>query len=226
MLSGSEKSRLSQLCGRAIVHHAGHAVDLLGAVVEDASLDDAQEVEQRQRVHVPVADRAHAVGRDIAGGEHTVERAVLVDDGHGGDVLVAHDVPGAVHRDAGVERRRRVKVQIAHLRADVADRDRLLKAEAIEQTLRLIADVAEMCGHVIPVAERVAQCGIGNGGRDGVRVRIPVAGDVDSVHVLCNSFGVVVRQTIPYYNLTPCLVNRCSEKCKNCPVCWQPLVVV
>ena len=175
---------------------------------------------------MPVADRAHAVGRDIAGGEHTVERAVLVDDGHGGDVLVAHDVPGAVHRDAGVERRRRVKVQIAHLRANVADRDRLRKAEAIEQTLRLIADVAEMCGHVIPVAERVAQCGIGNGGRDGVRVRIPVAGDVDSVHVLCNSFGVVVRQTISYYNLTPCLVNRCSEKCKNCPVCWQPLVVV
>ena len=179
--------------GQGDRHHAGHAVDLLGAIVEDAPLDHAQEVEQRQRVHVPVADRAHAVGRDVAGGEHAVERAVLVDDGHGRDVLVAHDVPGAVHRDGGVERRRCVVVQVAHLRADVADRYRLLKAEAIEQTLRLIADVAEMCGHVIPVAERVAQCGIGNGGRDGVRVRIPVAGDVNSVHVLCNSFGVVVR---------------------------------
>ena len=163
-------------------HHAGHAVDLLGAVVEDAPLDDAQEVEQRQRVHVPVADRAHAVGRDVAGGEHAVERAVLVDDGHGRDVLVAHDVPGAVHCDGGVERRRGVVVQVAHLRAHVAQHPRRLEAEAVEQALCLVADVAEVCGHIVAVTEGIAQRGIGDGGHHGVRVRVPVAGDVNLIH--------------------------------------------
>lgn len=91
-------------------------------------------------------------------------------------------MPGAVHCDGGVERRRRVVIQIAHLRADVAQRPRRTKAESVEQTLRLVADVAEVCGHIVAVTERVAQRGIGDGGHYGVRVRVPVAGDVNFIH--------------------------------------------
>ena len=68
---------------------------------------------------------------------------------------------------------------------------RATQKKAIQNTMRAGAKgiktavsgrLGEVCGHIVAVTERVAQRGIGDGGHDGVRVRVPVAGDVNFIH--------------------------------------------
>ena len=128
-------------------------------------------------------DGLHVAGGDVAGGEHAEQCAVLICDGQGGDGRVRRQSsPRAADGHTGGKRRRCVIVEVAHLRAHGLDPDRGREAEAVEHELRLVADVAETGGAVLPVAECIAQRGVGHGGDDGVGIRIPMAGDVNGIH--------------------------------------------
>ena len=168
--------------GQGDDHVAGHGVDQVAAVVEQAALDDAEQVEQGHRLHPGVGDSGHAVGGDVAGGQSAVQGAVLVDNGDGGYLLFPHDVPGPVHGDRGVQGRGRIIVQVLHLGADVLHRPGGLEAEAVQHPLGLVADVVHMGGHIVPVAQGVAQGRVGHGGHDGIGIGVVVADDVDLVH--------------------------------------------
>ena len=134
------------------------------------------------RLHPGVGDSGHAVGGDVAGGQSAVQGAVLVDNGDGGYLLFPHDVPGPVHGDRGVQGRGRIIVQVLHLGADVLHRPGGLEAEAVQHPLGLVADVVHMGGHIVPVAQGVAQGRVGHGGHDGIGIGVVVADDVDLVH--------------------------------------------
>ena len=170
--------------GQGDDHVAGHGVDQVAAVVEQAALDDAEQVEQGHRLHPGVGDSGHAVGGDVAGGQSAVQGAVLVDNGDGGYLLFPHDVPGPVHGDGGAEAGGRVILQVPDLGADRADGHGLVKAKMLEHAVCFIADVSQVRRNILPVAQGVAQGGIGHGRHDGIRIRIAVAGYKNLVHGL------------------------------------------
>ena len=151
-------------------------------LVDQRTLDDAQQVKQRQLVHAVEADGGHVVLGDVPGGEHAPQRAVLVDDGHGVEIAVAHGLPGVVDGDSGSEGGRTVVVQVPHLRAHAVDQLRRLHAEAVQQALGLVVDGADAPGVIVGIPQRVAQPGIGDRGNDGVGVRVLVPGDIDRIH--------------------------------------------
>ena len=176
------EQQILAVLGQGDGHGAADAVHHVAAVAHDAAFDDAQQVEQGNRIHTGVAHGVQAEGGDIAGGQHAVQCAVLVDHGDGGDLLLPHELPRAIHGDGGVQAGRTVEVQIPHLRADVLDKAGRLEMEALQHPVRLIADGAQMDGHIFLFAQCVFQRGVGHGGHDGVGVRVAVSGDVYLVH--------------------------------------------
>ena len=169
--------------GQGQDHLAGDGVDHLVGVAEELALQDAEDVEQGHLPQRGVGDGVHVVGGDVPGGEHPQQVAVVVGDGDGGDVLVLlHGGPGPVHCHRPVEDGRGVEVQVHHLGPHVLDEQGRLKAEAVQDQLGLVAEVAQPGGHVLPVAGGVAQGGVGHGGDHGVGVGVAVSGDVDLVH--------------------------------------------
>ena len=176
------KQQVLAALGQSDDHIAGHGVDQIAAVVEQTALDDTEQVEQGHRLYPGVGDGGHAVGGDVAGGQSTVQGAVLVDNGDGGDTLLPHDVPRPVHGDGGVQSRGGIVVQVFHLGADVLHRPGRLEAEAVQHPLGLVADVVHVGSHIVPVAQGVAQGCVGHGGHDGIGIGVVVADDVDLVH--------------------------------------------
>ena len=119
-------------------HVAGDGVDKIAALIHKAALKHAEKIENGQLFNMAAVYRLHIVGGDIPGGEHTVKRAVVVDDGHGGNLPLAHRPPREIHRHGAVQLRRAVKVEIAHLRAHAFHILGRLKAEVIEHMLGLV----------------------------------------------------------------------------------------
>ena len=136
---------------------AGDGVDKIAAFVDDAPLKHAQQIKDRKLVYPAAVYGLHIIGRDVSGGEHAVERAVVVDDGHGGDLPLAHGAPRQIHRHGAVQLRRAVKVQVADLCAHALYILRRFKAEMVEHVLRFIVYRADAHGLVFPVPERVAE---------------------------------------------------------------------
>ena len=164
-------------------HVAADGIHKIARFVQNTALEHAEHIEQRNGVDVRMLDGLHVAGGDVAGGEHAEQCAVLICDGQGGDGRVRRQSsPRAADGHTGGKRRRCVIVEVAHLRAHGLDPDRGREAEAVEHELRLVADVAETGGAVLPVAECIAQRGVGHGGDDGVGIRIPMAGDVNGIH--------------------------------------------
>ena len=126
----------------------------------------------------------HLIRRDIRGGQHPEQAPVLRGHRHGFDMpLVAlHELPGVVYRHRAREDGRGIVVEVAHLRAHIAQQRRRRKAELVQHELRLVADLADAGGHVRPFAKRVAQRRIRDGGDDGVGIRVPVSGHINGFH--------------------------------------------
>ena len=82
-------------------HVAADAGGDVAALVDDAPLQHADQIEHRQLLHMGVHQRLHAEGGDVAGGEHAVERAVVVHHGNGGNALLVHHMPRPIHGDGG-----------------------------------------------------------------------------------------------------------------------------
>ena len=129
-----------------------------------------------------VEDLLQLVGGNVAGREHPVERAVVVEDGDGGDAGIPHRAPGQIQRHGLVQLRGLVKVQIGDLGAHILYVHGRLEPEAVQHTLGLVVDRADADGLVFPVAQGVAQIGVGHGGDDGVGIGIAVSADIDVVH--------------------------------------------
>ena len=167
-------------------HRTADGIHQVAAIAHDAALDDAKQVEQRDVVHTGIAHGVQAEGGDVAGGEHAVERAVLVDHGDGGDLLLAHQLPRTVHGDGGIQTGRAVKLQVAHLGADILDEPGRVEMETLQHTVGLVADRAQVHRHVLLLAQGVFQGGESHGGNDGVGIRVAVAGHIDLVHRSCS----------------------------------------
>ena len=157
----------------------------MAGLVENLALQHAEQVEERHVLHIGPLDGHDVVGGDLRRGEHPVERPVVVHHGEGLDVAVilAQDGPGTVDGDGGVEGRGRIIVQVEDLGAHGVEQHRRLEAEAVEHELCLVAEVAETGGDKFPVAQGVAQRGVGHGGNDGVGVRVAVSGDINGFQI-------------------------------------------
>ena len=179
---GAVEQQVLAALGQGNGHAAGQGIHQVAALAHDAALDNAEEVEHGDLLHHGVGDGVQAEGGDVTGGQHAVQCTVLVGDGDGGDLLAAHQLPGTVHGDGGVQAGRAVKVQIPHLSADVLDKAGRLEAEALQHPVGLVTDGAQMHRHILLFAQCVLQRGVGHGGDDGVGIRVAVAGHIDLVH--------------------------------------------
>ena len=204
---GAVEQQILAALGQGDGHAAGQGVHQIAALAHDAALDNAEEVEHGHLLHHRVSDGVQAEGGDVTGGQHTVQRAVLVGDGDGGDLLIAHQLPRPIHGDGGVQAGRPVKVQITHLGTDVLDQPGRLEAEALQHPVGLVADGAQMHRHILLFAQRILQRGIGHGGHDGICVGIAVSGHIDLVHIGQTPFteksfflAAIIVQAVPLVN--------------------------
>ena len=79
-----------------------HGVRGLSGVVENFSFQHGQHVEKRHFLQGPGADLGHVVAGHVLPGEHSEQRAVVVDHRHGGNAfLLAENVPGPAHGHGG-----------------------------------------------------------------------------------------------------------------------------
>ena len=153
---------------------ARDGLDVAAELVYELPLKHTQEVEHRQRLDVRVVNGLHIIGRDVSGGEHPVQGAVIAHDGDRGDLAFAHDAPRQIHRHAAVQLRRSVKLDVAYLCAHGLDEHRRLKPEAVEHGAGFVVYRADAYRLVLTVAQSVAQVGIGHRRDYRVGVRIAV----------------------------------------------------
>ena len=176
-----EMSRIVVILRQGDGQFARDRIDL-SRVVYDCGLEHAQQVGQGDIPDHVVSDGLHVAGRDIAGGKHAVESPVLIDDGKSAERVIAHDAPGVVQGDGVMQQGRAVEIQVGDLRAQIPDQLRSLRAEAVQQLPGLVVDGAETGRTVFPVAQGVAQIGVGQRRDDGIGVRVAVTGDINVVH--------------------------------------------
>ena len=105
-------------------------------------------------------------------------------------LVLLHGGPGAVDRHRLVQDGGRVVIQVQHLGAHALDEHGRIKMKAVEDQLGFVAEMAQAGGGILALSGGVAQSGVGHSGDNGVRIRIPVAGDIDLFHgfLLLRSF--------------------------------------
>ena len=81
-----------------------------------------------------------------------------------------------------MEDRRHVKVQVLDLGSHGLDEQRRLKAETVQDQPCLVAAMAQAGCYILPFSQGTAQSGVGHGGDHGIRIRVPVPGDIDLFH--------------------------------------------
>ena len=161
---------------------AGDHVPKLLSLVEDLALQHRQQVENRHLPQPGIADGRHIVACHVSGGQHTEQRPILVGHRDDKDLVLLHGLPGPADGGGGGQRGRRVVVQIPDLGADVGQQTRRLKAEPVQNDLGLVTDLAQPGGLILPLAQGVFQCGVRHGGDNGIRVGIPVSGNINGIH--------------------------------------------
>ena len=169
--------------GQGDGHFAGNRIHQVAVFVENLALQDAQQIEHRDLVHLGHGGDFHVKIGDFGRGNHAEEMAVLVGDGNAGDVPVGlQGLPGPGDGHTGIEGRGHIIVQVANLSPHGDELDRRLKIKTFQNPVGFVADVAQPGSHILPVAQGVAQGGVGDGRHDGVRIRIAVSGDIDRIH--------------------------------------------
>lgn len=168
--------------GQGDAHFTGDHVHEIAVFVENLSLQHAQEVEHRNTLSLGAGGDLHVKVGDLRGGHHAEEVPLLVGDGDAGDIVVGLErLPGAGNGHAGSQGRGHVVVQVAHLGAHGADEHRRLKIKSLQDAVGFVADMSQAGSHKLPVAQRVAQCRVGDGRHDGICVRVAVAGYIDRI---------------------------------------------
>ena len=169
--------------GQGNGHFTGNGVRVFSGLVEDPSFQNGQDIEQRHLIQHTGGDIGHVIIGNVRPGQNAVEGAVLVGHRNGGNGgVVLQLIPGSAHGDAGVQDGRPVKIQVPDLVIQVGDPLGGLKTKAVQHDPGLVGDPAQAGGFIFPLAAGVAQSGIGNGGHNGIRVGIPVSGDINWIH--------------------------------------------
>ena len=147
--------------------------------VDQAALQHAQQVKEGQIVDAVLVHGLDIVGGDIAGGEHAAEQTIVIHNGNDVQMILLQGAQGQIHGDGAVEGRGTVVIQIPHLGAHVFDQRRRLEPEAVQQLLGLVVDGADAHRAVVAIPHGVAQVSIGDGGDDGVGIRVAMPGHID-----------------------------------------------
>ena len=152
--------------------------------VQNLALQHGQQIVNGDVADPCVPDGAHVISGHVAGGEHTIQGAVLVGHGQSGDLLGLHGLPGAADGRGGGQDGRPVIFQIQDLGPHIVDEHGRLKAEAVQDALGLVVDLTQAGGLIVPLAQGVLQCGIGHGRDNGVGVGVPVTRDINRICIL------------------------------------------
>ena len=189
-------------CRQSNHDFAGNGVERILLVVDDMPFERGQKVENRHVTDFGLRDALHVLFGNAARGQHPVERAILVRDRHCRQIFIlAQHCPRVADRNTCAERWRTVVVNIAHLCADIGEQRRRLKAEAVEQELRLVVRCALHGGDIGIVAQRIMQRRKRHGGHHGIGIRIAVSADINRIHlcILLSRGKAVVKSTFyPY----------------------------
>ena len=181
-IGGVEQEILPAL-GQGDGHFPCHYVGVFSCLVENLSLQHGEDVEKGHGVQFSRHGLLHVVAGHILPGEHTVQGAVLIGYGDGGDVLLLLEhPPGSSHRDPGAEHRRGVKIQILHLGVHIPNPLGGLESEQIQHNLGFVGHMAQAGGLILPISHGVPQGGVGHGRHNGVGVRVPMPGYVNGIH--------------------------------------------
>ena len=158
-------------------------VNVFPGLVEDLALQHREHVEQRHRLQHAQGNQGHIVAGDVLPGQHPIEGAVLVGHGQGGDVLLLlQHLPGPALGDRAAEDGRGIEIQVPHLSVHIGNALGGLEAKPIQHNLSFVGDVTQAGGLILPIAQRVAQGGVGHGGDDGIRIGVAVAGHINRIH--------------------------------------------
>ena len=94
--------------------------------------------------------------------------------------------------DGAVEGWGRIEVQILDLRAHGRDPNGGFKTKPLQNKSCFVADMAKTGGDKFPVAQRIAEGGIGHGGNDGVGIRVAVTGHIDWIHIITSCVFIYI----------------------------------
>ena len=85
--------------GHGYHHIATDAGGNASSLVDNAALQNADQIENRQLLHPAVHQRFHTEGGNVPGGEHSIQGAVVINNRHGGNALLVHHRPCPIHGD-------------------------------------------------------------------------------------------------------------------------------
>ena len=177
--------------GVALFDNAGHGGRVARRHAElaaaDAAVDIADDHFAVQRVHQIGIGRpglGHRVGIEhvhiglghVGHGDQALHAPLVVHDGQGIGVDIAHEVPRFAHGHAALHARHVADAQVLHLWADVGAQGRRGHAEILQDELRFTVGRACPAGFVMHVRiDLVFQIRIGDGRTDAVGIGIAVA---------------------------------------------------
>src|SRR5699024_4066905 len=122
-------------------------------------------------------EHVHVGGGDVLDGDDAQQVALRADHRQGVDVPVPHDLPGAAEADGAVHPFHLAVIHVADLGVDVGAHPGRLHPELLQDKLGLLVHLAGAAGLADQVAGPVFQLRIGDGGTDGIGIRVAVADD-------------------------------------------------
>ena len=132
-----------------------------------------------KEVHVGVGN--------VLDGDQPLQFPVGTHGAEGVNLHIAHHGPGGANAHLGVNAGLAADIDVLHLGADVGTQTRRLHIEMLEDKLGFAVDLPGTAGLIGGVvSELVFQVGIGQGGTDGVGVRVFVSDDVYLVSCVCH----------------------------------------
>ena len=160
-------------------HLAGNAVEQVLLAVEHVALQRGKHVENRRVLHHGRLDGLHIAFGHAPGGDHAEKGVVLMGHRQGAEVgMLLHQLPGVAHRNADAQAGRTVKIHVPDLRADGGNLPRGGEPEFPQQEAGFIVHGPEPDGNIVVFTQHIAQSRVGNGGDDGIRIRIAMAADI------------------------------------------------
>ena len=124
--------------------------------------------------------RVHEHLRNITDRDQAFQLVMRVDHRHGRDAVGFHHIPSAPQGHACLQVGRGEDVHVLDLGADIGHISGLGKAEAFQHILRFLIDLPGPAGNIpFALGNLVSDTGIGDGGTDGIGIRILVSQDIN-----------------------------------------------
>ena len=120
-------------------------------------------------------EHVHVGGGDVLHRDDSQQVVLGADHRQGVDVPVPHDLPGAAQADGPVHPLHLAVIDVADLGVDVGAHPGRLHPELFQDELGLLVHLAGPAGLTDQVAGLIFQLRIGDGGADGIGIRVAVA---------------------------------------------------